>query len=144
MQANRTLLHTPGAPGPAQPSVPCKLATVFCSSRSLRSSSAAFLSSSSCCRSRLAWAAEATAWNRKGMWGARGHKTKRDSVSLTGSERGHAPCRENQPGVPEAIPAPQCLRYRRPPQRPVSPTTPTPPLALLPLPEFSSPLYSEA
>lgn len=42
---------------------------MFCSSCSLRSSSAAFLSSSSCCRSRLAWAAEATAWREQGDGG---------------------------------------------------------------------------
>lgn len=39
-------------------------APLLCSSCSLRSSAAAFLSSSSCCFSKLAWAAAAVAWNR--------------------------------------------------------------------------------
>lgn len=119
-QAQRRLPRQARWPRGRLPPLPCKLATVFCSSRSLRSSSAAFLSSSSCCRSRLACAAEATAWGAQRV-GAAGHGRQRDSVSL--SRKPEGPC----PMQGEPIPAPRCLGYQRPPQRrqgDLSPTTP--------------------
>lgn len=98
-----------GSPRPQQPPLPCKLATVFCSSRSLRSSSAAFLSSSSCCRSRPAWAADTAAWREQGRY--RDSQTQQtETVSAwVGRQRGVAPGRDSQQGVPEAVPTSQSV-----------------------------------
>ena len=106
-QSSAKLWGCPGTSGlrevlsqAARPPLPCKLATVFWSSRSFRSSSAAFLSSSSCCRSRLAWAAEATAWRVQRRWRAARHRRQWDSVGLSWSQRGRAPRREGSGAVP--------------------------------------------